>query len=194
MYLKKGPITSSANLVSKRHATRLQNWVKQVGDVEEYLNMVTGIVHPDQFLAGQMALDQLRLQNKTNPIANIWKSIFSGIGVMVNRITPSHVDRSGSPEMFDLLLGLGTYKLAWLELEDFGMRLKYGPGTGIFLCANVLKHAVEAWDKDDRICQAHFMRSSVLHQLGIQTPEWCDYKYYQKMIPVIDPTTHISSN
>lgn len=179
-------INPSANLVSKRHKNRLRNWVKEVAEVEEYLNVVTAMVNPDQFDAGKTALQQLRMADNTKDVANIWTSIFSGIGLIVNRRTPTHVDRSGTAEVYDLLLGLGSYDTAWLELEDFGMRLKYGPGTGIFLCANVLKHAVHSWEGGDRICQVQFMRASVLHHLGVKTPDWCDYAYYRNMIPHVD--------
>ena len=97
-----------------------------------------------------------------------WSSVFSGISIITNRSTPSHLDDKGYNEGFDLLLTGGTYSNAVLKLEDLGAELAYAPGTLIAICGRVLKHGVESWDCGDRICYAHFVRDDVLSSVGCQ--------------------------
>lgn len=117
--------------------------------------------------ARQEDLQPQYIQNVRN-----WPSIFSGISVICNRETPAHIDNRGYDPAFDVLLTGGTYKTAWLVLEEIGGEFFYPPGTFVALNGRVFKHAVDDWDEGDRICYAHFVRDDVHAVLGCERAPW----------------------
>jgi hypothetical protein len=70
-----------------------------------------------------------------------------------------------------------------LDLPDLGLKLDYGPGTGVFLCGNVLTHAVNDWSGGDRVCYAHFLRKKVLQRLEADEAGWSEQRDFVDIIP-----------
>lgn len=149
-----------------------KDWLDNITGVEQYINVLLSLTHPDLYDNARIALDRLRMTDSTKEIAVLWTSVFTGIAVIANRITPSHTDRGGRPAWYDTLLNIGTCSAATFQLPDLGATFSYPPGTIISLCGNILKHQVSDWGMGDRVCYAHFMRDAVLRRLNVDDAGW----------------------
>ncbi|RDB31012.1 hypothetical protein Hypma_000102 [Hypsizygus marmoreus] len=159
------PLRPSRNL---RTSLPARVWLSQLCTPEYFVNLILALTHPKLFDAAWEVLMLLRRHPDTQHIATMWHSVFTGIAVIANRVTPAHVDRSGRPDWYDLLLSIGTFSHATLNLPDLGASFSYAPGTVVNLCGNVLTHEVMTWGKGDRICYAHFFRKAVFARLGME--------------------------
>ncbi|KAF8073485.1 hypothetical protein FPV67DRAFT_1410605 [Lyophyllum atratum] len=93
-------------------------------------------------------------------------SVFTGISVIANRLTPSHVDHRSSRCWYDSLASVGPFSTAYLDFPDIRLRLSYDPCTVVNLCGNTSKHEVMDWSGGERVCMVHYLRSDVLDFLG----------------------------
>jgi hypothetical protein len=126
-------------------------------------------------------LQKLRNNEGTKAIAKTWQSVYSGISIISNRLSPSHRDSKGRPEWFDTLVSFSaTGAHPRLLLEDLGLDLEYSSGTVVSFCGTILKHEVRSWGDGDRICYAHFMRESVRRRLGVPPAGWVYRDIYVK--------------
>ena len=138
------------------------------GTVDDVLLLIS----PELHAAGWDAITKMWSHPYTREMANAWSSPYTGITVISNRVTPSHVDAKGYLRWYDILLGFGTYTQATLRLPDIGAELEYLPGTIIAINGKFLRHEVTGWIGGDRICYAHFMRKEVLDRLGVRILSW----------------------
>ena len=121
----------------------------------------------------------MRHLEQTEDIAENWQSVYSGISVICNRITPYHRDSKGRPEWYDTLVSYsGPSACPLLSIEDIGLQLKYSSGTVVSLCGTILKHQVLSWGIGDRVCYAHFMRESVRKRLDVAPAGWVKQDIY----------------
>jgi len=112
-------------------------------------------------------------------IAKKWQSVYSGIAIISNRVTPPHRDTKGKPEWFDLLLNYsGNNTKPHLLINDIGLELEYSTGTVVALCGTIFEHEVRSWGNGDWVCYAHFMRESVRKRLGAKEPGWTNQNMY----------------
>lgn len=133
---------------------------------------------------GDDILAKLRNLPTTKSIADRWNSVFTGIQVISNRVTPAHRDRKGRPEWFDLLVSIGdSCILPRLLINDLGLDMAYRSGTVVALCGTVFEHEVRSWGKGERVCYAHFMREAVRKRLDILAGGWVSQQDYQDIIP-----------
>jgi hypothetical protein len=139
-------------------------------ELEGDFNLILGLTHPELAAAATRAQRQLRFLPSTRH--TLWPSIFTGIAVIVNRITPPHTDRGGEPEWYDLLVSAGSSQKAVLKLDELDAELEYRPGTIVLLCGKCLTHSVDSWGEGDRICLAHFLKANVFKRLGIRKVGW----------------------
>jgi hypothetical protein len=124
----------------------------------------------------------IRRADRTEDIAQRWQSVYTGIAVISNRISPTHRDSKSNPEWFDTLLSYSeTGSSPRLQLTDLGLDLNYSSGTVVGFCGSVLRHGVETWEMGNRICYAHFMRESVRKRLNVDKAGWV---YRDKYLPV----------
>ena len=124
-------------------------------------------------------LQRLRELVDTREIAERWQSVYTGISVISNRITPSHRDRKGRPQWFDSLISYSDPSNGpQLLLNELGLELEYSSGTVVGLCGTVLKHEVRSWGDGDRVCYAHFMREEVRRKLGAPIAGWVNRRVY----------------
>lgn len=157
--------------IQNRMAT--SNWMEISNDTERFLNLTLSLIHPALFQMGLDMLRKIRVMDDTRDIAQQWQSIYTGISVICNRITPFHRDRRGRPEWFDLLLNYSEAGDSPIfQISDLGLKLKYSSGTVIGFCGSIFEHGVELWGVRNRVCYAHFMRESVRARLEIPAAEW----------------------
>ena len=129
-------------------------------------------------------LKALQVLETTKAIACEWQSIYTGIQIISNRITPRHRDSKGRPEWFDLLASFcGAGSKPHLLVEDLGLDLEYSSGTVVGLCGTVFEHEVQAWGGGDRVCYAHFMREAVWRRLDVSSAGWVQQSIYGKHLP-----------
>lgn len=138
------------------------------------------VIHPELYNAGRKTLTRLRDAAEIQPqdVLKRWTSVFSGVSVISNRVTPSHRDRQSSHEWYDLLATLGDYSDCDMKLPGLGISLEYGPGTVIGLSGMVLEHGVPKFD-GDRVCYAYFMRDKVHQWAEVPAGTWMSTKYYE---------------
>jgi hypothetical protein len=118
-------------------------------------------------------------------IAKQWQSVYTGIAIISNRVTPAHRDTKGKPEWFDLLVNYtgGDDSKPQLLIHDLGLELDYSSGTVVGLCGTIFEHEVKSWGEGDRVCYAHFMREAVRNSLGAADPGWVNQSMYLPQNP-----------
>ena len=147
----------------------------RITEVEKLCNLILHLTCPDLHQAGVSALDEIFLgKNMHREYDNIslWPSCFTGMQVIVNRTTPRHRDKGGSPTLYDLLVSAGTHTTAKFKLPEIGLELSYLPGAVVILCGRVFLHEVEDWEGGERICVAHMMKDNVHDRQDIPRPIW----------------------
>jgi hypothetical protein len=69
--------------------------MKGTQDAEKFLNLALSLIHPDLFQCGVLMLQKLQDLKTTKAIALEWQSVYTGIQIISNRITPPHCDSKG---------------------------------------------------------------------------------------------------
>jgi hypothetical protein len=114
--------------------------MKDTAEAEDFLNIILLFIHPSLHHIGSSILQNLRDFGETKDIASLWHSVYTGIAVISNHETSSHVDSNGRPEWYDLDLltvkGSHSPQSSCLELPEMGLTLAYGPGTVVALWSN----------------------------------------------------------
>jgi hypothetical protein len=124
-------------------------------------------------------LRKLRDLETTKGLSQEWQSVHSGIGIISNRLSPSHRDSKGRPEWYDTLLSYSDSDTRpRLLVKDLGMDLQYSSGTVVGFCGSILEHEVRSWGVGDRVCYAHFMRDSVRERLDVAPSGWVKRNIY----------------
>jgi len=120
----------------------------------------------------------------TKGVALKWQSVFTGVSIISNRLTPKHRDSKGRPEWYDLLANFfqGGSSPRFL-VSDLGLDLNYSSGTVIGFCGSILEHEVKAWGRGDRVCYAHFMRENVRDRLQATPGTWSTGSTYENNPP-----------
>lgn len=155
------------------------DWIHLTNEVERFLNLTLSLTHPDLFKSGLKMLRRLRRTETTKKVAREWQSVYNGISVISNRMTPSHRDSKGRPQWFDTLTSYSEpSSRPRLLINDLGLDLDYRSGTVVSFCGTVLKHEVQYWGEGDRVCFAHFMRESVRERLDVYPAGWLDRSIY----------------
>lgn len=156
-------------------------FIQSIQDGEAVMNCISVLISPELHRIGTQATNMLKhgqwLKNK-HPNINLWTSIYSGIEVIVNRVTPVHRDSEAAPSMYDLLVSAGTHQQAWMDLPDVKARLTYEPCTVVAISGKVLRHGVDSWVGGERICIAHFIRDNVHNRLKLPRPDWVKNTLY----------------
>jgi hypothetical protein len=154
-------------------------WLQKSNNFERFLNLTLALIHPQLFRCGLDILGKLRVSPTTMEIAKQWQSVFTGIAIISNRVTPAHRDTKGKPEWFDLLMSYGGIdSKPKLFINDLGLELGYSSGTVVGLCGSIFEHEVGSWGDGDRVCYAHFMREAVRKRLQADDPGWVHQSMY----------------
>jgi hypothetical protein len=156
----------SINPSASLQSPPVQQCLVDIQPVEQLLDVVLHIVHPELWTANSAAMRKL-----IQELPGIsWPTLYSRIDIIVNRITPPHVDAGGASSFYDYLLSLGQGHSATLDLEDLDAWFAYPLGTSVFLTGRVLTHSVPHWIGGERVVIAHYSKDDVLDRLGIARP------------------------
>lgn len=168
-------------------SAEVQAWLSAMTVTESFWNAITAASAPDLFEVGSSAMSKVlqevtSLKRLKSTAVSGWPSIFSGLEVIVNRVTLSHRDPGGSATLQDMLVSLGTGHTAKITLPDVRAELDYFPGTMLFISGLVLEHAVGPWDGGERFVIAHFMKDKVHDRMGVPRPAYPMQGYFLEMI------------
>src|ERR1700737_4012614 len=142
-------------------------------DLEIVCNAITAAIAPELYESAQLTIQQLKQGEELNSIWDCvqnWASAYSGMSLIVNRVTPPHRDPGGAFSVYDLLISGGTHTHCSFDVREIGAHFSYLPGTVVGVCGNVLRHGVDSWDGGERICAAHFIRDAVHNRLNLPRP------------------------
>jgi hypothetical protein len=168
----------SYNLRKQSHLG-CSDWIQLSKEVEMFLNHTLSLLNPHMFESGLEILGKLRQGEKTKEIAEQWQSVYTGISIISNRVTPAHRDSKGRPEWFDTLMSYSDPATEpELIIQDLGLVLNYPSGSVVSLCGSIFQHEVKYWGDGDRVCYAHFMREAVRDRLDAAPAGWLDRRMY----------------
>jgi hypothetical protein len=136
--------------------------------VEHLLDAVLKAVHPDMWRANSEATSLLLGQLKT-PLP-VWPTLYPGLDIIANRITPSHCDQGGALTFYDHLVNFGHAQHAQLELEELDAKFAYKPGTSVLFPGKGLSHAVPDWGEGERVVIAHYGKDIIQDKIGVARP------------------------
>ena len=146
----------------------IQNFLLLIKPLEGLLDAVLRIIHPEMWITNSDATEQL-IRRLPSPLC-AWPTVYGGMDVIANRVTPSHCDGGSAFSFYDHLLSLGQDHDAKLKLDDLGAEFEYLPGTGVWLTGRGLSHSVPPWTQGERVVIAHYSKDDVLDRLGIPRP------------------------
>jgi hypothetical protein len=159
-------------------------WLDEIMESNLVMSAILAIIHPKLYKAGRKTFDYTRNAAKTaadlkgQNVLSRWTSVFNGLSVIGNRVTPLHRDVNSRVQWYDLLITLGSYRDCTLELPGAGCSLEYGPGTVVGLSGMVLAHEVPKFD-GERVCYAYFMRNNVHEWATVRGEGWMNTEYYK---------------
>ena len=156
------------------------NWLAAISESNAIVSAILAVIHPKLYDAGWKTINFLMEKPEICPqnILSQWASVFSGVSVISNRMTPPHRDNGSRVHWYDMLVALGSYQNCNLELPGLGVSLGYGPGTVVGLLGMVLEHAVPMVE-GDRVCYAYFMRDNVHDWAKVPCKDWMDIQQYK---------------
>jgi 2-oxoglutarate-Fe(II)-dependent dioxygenase family protein len=112
-------------------------WMKITKDLENFINLMLSLIHPELYNPGLSMLQSLREINATKEVALNWQSVYTGISVISNKKTPPHRDSKGRPEWHDILLSYsGSSARPRLLIKDIGLDLKHSSGSVVGFCGS----------------------------------------------------------
>lgn len=141
------------------------------------LNSLLAIVHPELYAAGKYVIKTLREDDELLDLhegLDHWYSVFTAMTLITNRESPLHRDPKTNIRWFDLMLSVGDYEEAVLELSTFGIRFLYNSGSVCFLSGKLVRHGVSAAN-GTRICYVYYMRESMHKFYSVKLTKWVEY-------------------
>ena len=160
--------------------TAALEWLDAISQSNSILSAISAVIHPELYDAGQETMNRLRQDTEIQPqdVLHRWTSVFNGVSVIFNRITPPHRDGNTRKQWYDLLVSIGNYRNCNLELPGAGPKVEYGPGTVVGLLGSTLEHAVPHFE-GERVCYGYFMRDKVHEWAGVRAHSWMATQHYQ---------------
>ena len=120
------------------------------------------------WLANSQATSLL-LQQLNNPTLT-WPTVYPGMDIISNRLTPRHYDKGGALSFYDHLVSFGQGHDAQFLLHDFDAEFAYQSGTSVLFPGKVLAHSVPEWSGGERLVIAHYVKDNVQDRLGLSKP------------------------
>ena len=157
-------------------------FLQAISETEVLVNTIYSACSQEMYQIASEAINLLTYGNvlhKWHENVDLWVSCFSGIQVIVNRVTPAHRDTGGCAQAYDLLVSAGTHTSANIHIHDVQANMTYSPGTVVLVCGRVLRHEVSTWHGGERICIAHYIHDNVHERLGLPRPDWVTIDTYR---------------
>ncbi|KIJ60687.1 hypothetical protein HYDPIDRAFT_98419 [Hydnomerulius pinastri MD-312] len=155
-----------------------QQWLMEFQTTMAFLNAVLSIVHPELYAAGEKVMRHLREDDEIEDVHEIldhWMSVFTTVSAVVNRESPLHRDPKTCKSWYDMMLTVGQYQEAILELSTFSVCLLYNAGTVICISGKLVHHGVSEIESGDRIVYSFYMRESVHRFCSVPLATWMHY-------------------
>ena len=154
-------------------------WLDEISESNLISSAILGVIHPVLYGAGLKTLTCLRQSPliESQDVLAKWTSVFNGVSVICNRLTPEHRDDQSRHHWYDLVISLGPYRNSNFELPGLGISLAYNPGTVVGLSGKMLGHAVPSFE-GERVCYAYFMRDNVHEWAKVDGGTWTKTDYY----------------
>ncbi|KAK7685252.1 hypothetical protein QCA50_011615 [Cerrena zonata] len=137
-----------------------KEWATVFSNAGAILSGVLHIMHPDEHRMQLEVIQRLRCDPRFTQILDTWPSIFAAISVIANQQSPLHQDQKGHYHWFDLLVSVGSYEMACLSMESFGLQVLNPPGTVVGFSGKTVRHGVAEADAD-RVCHAFYLRTDL---------------------------------
>jgi hypothetical protein len=147
------------------------SWTLRTGWLSLLSSAVLSIVHPGLYRSSRSAMLSLAEDKLLKPYIDNWPSVFNGVQIIGNRITPRHRDANSLQEWYDVLISIGPYKNAEMRLYNLGVKLPYPPGSIIAIGGKTIEHGVEEFT-GERVCMAFFMRQNVQQRAKAKNEGW----------------------
>ena len=87
------------------------------------------ITHPDQYRMGYQTLRHLAEIPQVASTLRRWPTVFHAITLICNRSSLLHRELKGNLSFFDLLVSVGDYRYAPLQLGPVGLQLPNTAGS-----------------------------------------------------------------
>jgi hypothetical protein len=86
-------------------------WLDEISESNLISSAILGVIHPVLYGAGLKTLIHLRQSPliESQDVLLKWTSVFSGISVICNHLTPEHRDDQSRHHWYDLVVSLGPY-------------------------------------------------------------------------------------
>lgn len=147
------------------------SWTLRTGWLSLLSSAILSIVHPGLYQSARSAMLVLAEDKQLKPYVDNWPSVFNGVQVIGNRITPRHRDSNSLQEWFNILISIGPYNNAEMTLYNLGVKMPYPPGSIIAIGGKAVEHGVEEFN-GERVCLAYFMRQNVQHRAQAKNEGW----------------------
>jgi hypothetical protein len=152
-------------------------WLEVAAESLALMTATLAITHPMLYHCGRETISRLRDETDLGAVLCRWPTVFNGIAVISNRETPGHRDNNSRAEWYDILMTIGPYEDAVLELSGVGLRFRYNSGTMMQFGGRLLRHGVSRTE-GERVCLAFYMRDNVHERMGVQAAPWMTHYYY----------------
>ncbi|KAG1743977.1 uncharacterized protein EDB91DRAFT_1246861 [Suillus paluster] len=121
-----------------------------------------------------LASATLRVMHPKLYWASHWASVYTSATVMCNRQSPDHRDPKCPPEAFNILICIGSYPHAIMQLTNLGIELVYNPGVMVSYSSRLVRHGIRI-DEGDRMVWAWFLRDSMHNYARTPHPDYATY-------------------
>jgi hypothetical protein len=158
------PLCSSPALDSPA----VKDWLQAVDPVQQLLNAVLYVVHPEMYDANSQAIPFLQ-EEMTRSIPS-WPSVYHAMDIIANRVTKPHTDQGSATTFYDHLVSLGNDHDARLILDTLQGEFEYKSGTSVLFPGNTFLHAVPAWGGGERLVIAHYSKDGVHDRVNVARP------------------------
>jgi hypothetical protein len=148
-----------------------QLFMRKLEQPSMLLSALLSVIHPNLYSTAKDAMQKLHEDPRLGAAAAEWPSVFSGLQVISNRLTPHHRDFKSRCSWYDILCSVGPYTDASLSLSNLGVKLEYKSGSVVAIGGRIVQHGVEAYS-GERVCFAYFMRANVHERLRVPNASW----------------------
>ena len=155
----------------------MQSW-RIVGGI---LSGILRIMHPDQYRVGYEVLQCLATVSECGDVLATWPTVFHTVSIISNRSSPLHRELKGCFPYFDLLVSVGDYSQAPLELWPLGLQLQNSSGTICGVSGKAFLHGVAEPD-GPRFCHALYMRKDLQEFVTVKPCSWMTQSVYSNSI------------
>lgn len=171
----------SQSLLHGKKAEEARLWLSKSQELASMLSGLLGVMHPDLYTMARSAMINMMTTHEDKKLLDNWGSVYNSCQIIKNRETPVHRDNNSDPRWLDMLLTIGPYTHADMELPGLGYRLSYEPGTIVALSGQMVRHGVNAVD-GERVCCTYYMIKKVQNNLGSADADWSTMGKIRDMI------------